>query len=179
MATVSTPEPTMTSVPASEATNITTTDSRPSSPASVLDSIKMDASTKSASSSPSSILDKIRTASPFTKGLLQVFAGTGDDSTVTSSECPSAVGDDGTVESELTGATGLTTKANDKSYASENDNRDTNLTLNNEVMNLSMEVVSTENSALSIKSYSVNVKPDEADHIFMKVRVSVIRSVIR
>lgn len=179
MATVSTPEPTMTSVPASEATNITTTDSRPSSPASVLDSIKMDASTKSASSSPSSILDKIsiRTASPFTKGLLQVFAGTGDDSTVTSSECPSAVGDDGTVESELTGATGLTTKANDKSYASENDNRDTTLTLNDEVMNLSMEVVSTENSALSIKEYSVNVKPDEADHIFMKVRVSVIRSV--
>lgn len=175
MATVSTPEPTMTSVPASEATNITTTDSRPSSPASVLDSIKMDASTKSASSSPSSILDKIRTASPFTKGLLQVFAGAGDDSTVTSSECPSsAVGDDGTVESELTGATGLNTKANDKSYASENDNRDPTTS---QVMNLSMEVVSAENSALSIKGYSVNVKPDEADHIFMKVRVSVIRSV--
>jgi hypothetical protein len=174
MATVSTPEPTMTSVPAYEEINITTTGSRPSSPASVLDSIKMDASTKSASSSPSSILDKIRTASPFTKGLLQVFAGAGDDSTVTSSECSSAVGDDGTVESELTGATGLNTKANDKSYASENDNRDTTTS---QVMNLSMELTSTENSALLIKGYNVDVKPDEADHIFMKVRVSVIRSV--
>ena len=173
MATVSTPEPTMTSVPASEANNSTTTGSRPSSPASVLDSFKMDASTKSTSNS-SSIFDKIRTASPFTKGLLQVFAGAGDDSTVTSSECPSAAGDDGTVESELTGATGLNTTANDKSYASENDNRDPTTS---QVMNLSMEVVSTENSALSIKGYSVNVKPDEADHIFMKVRVSVIRSV--
>ena len=174
MATVSTPEPT-TSVPASEATNITTTGSRPSSPASVLDSIKMDASTKNTLSSPSSILDKIRTASPFTKGLLQVFAGAGDDSTVTSSECPSAAGDDGTVESELTGATGLnTTKTNDKSYASENDNRDPTTS---QVMNLSMEVVSTQNSALTIKGYNVDAKPDEADHIFMKVRVSVIRSV--
>lgn len=132
----------------------------------------MDASTKSASS----IFDKIRTASPFTKGLLQVFAGAGDDTTVTSSECPSAAGDDGTVESELTGATGLSTTANDKSYASENDNRDPTTS---QVMNLSMEVVSTENSALSIKGYNVDAKPDEADHIFMKVRVSesVIRSV--
>ena len=134
----------------------------------------MDASTKSTLSSPSSILDKIRTASPFTKGLLQVFAGAGDESTVTSSECPSAAGDDGTVESELTGATGLNTTENDKSYASENDNRDPTTS---QVMNLSMEVVSTENSALSIKGYNVDAKPDEADHIFMKVRVSVICSV--